>query len=86
MNAHLSCRPAPALFSSEPNLGPRLSQIVRVLTLSISCHTVPALQGQGLLSEAAQWGKLLATVPDDIRENLDSRWKVGLSLLWLIAA
>lgn len=56
-------------------------QVVCSLTLPASSRSVSALQGQGLLSEAAQWGKLLATVPEDIRETLDSRWQVGLSLL-----
>eukprot|EP00904_Undaria_pinnatifida_P010684 jgi/Undpi1/6746/HiC_scaffold_20.g09225.m1 len=36
-------------------------------------------EGQGLLSDPSQWRKLLATVSDDIRDLLDSRWKMGNS-------
>ncbi|CAN0533372.1 unnamed protein product, partial [Scytosiphon promiscuus] len=36
-----------------------------------------ARQGQGLLSDSSRWGKLLATVPEDVRETLNGRWKVS---------
>ncbi|CAM9768940.1 unnamed protein product [Pylaiella littoralis] len=34
-------------------------------------------EGQGLLSDPSRWGKLLATVPEDVRETLHGRWKIG---------
>lgn len=47
-------------------------------SLRLDCFTcVRSNQGQGLLSDPSQWGKLLSTVPEDIRDLLDSRWKVS---------
>ncbi|CBJ27863.1 conserved unknown protein [Ectocarpus siliculosus] len=34
-------------------------------------------EGQGLLSDPSHWGKLLATVPEDVRQTLEGRWKMG---------
>eukprot|EP00903_Cladosiphon_okamuranus_P005723 g5681.t1 len=41
-------------------------------------HIITA-DGQGLLADSSRWGKLLATVPEDVRETLEGRWKMGES-------
>lgn len=42
--------------------------------------TLMTIQGQGLLSEPAGWAKILATVPEDVRETMESRWEVRTTL------
>lgn len=54
------------------------SVFVRSLYRPVSLIVVVSAQkGQGLLADASQWGKLLATVSEDIRDTLHSRWKVS---------
>ncbi|CAM9588651.1 unnamed protein product [Laminaria digitata] len=57
---------------------PSLQRAYKTLEPLFRKHIITE-EGQGLLSDPSQWGKLLSTVPEDIRDLLDSRWKMAKS-------